>query len=152
MVGELRDLETIRQAMVIADTGHLVLGTLHTPDAIQSINRIVDVFPPHQHQQIRTQLSFSLVGIIGQQLIPRDDQPGLALATEVLIATPAIRSMIREKKDHQIYSIIQTSQKMGMATMNQSLADLYSQGRISYDNAMARTTNTEELIKLIERK
>ena len=150
LIGEMRDLDTIQQALIIADTGHLVLGTLHTSDSIQSINRIVDVFPAHQQRQIRTQLSFILIGILSQQLIPRGDRPGRVLATEVMVATPAIRSMIRESKEHQIYSIIQTSQKFGMRTMNQALAELYTLGMISEEEALSRSSDIEELTKMIK--
>jgi twitching motility protein PilT len=149
LIGELRDLDTIQQAMIIADTGHLVLGTLHTSDSIQTINRIVDVFPAHQQKQIRTQLSFVLIGIISQQLIAKKEGAGRILAAEVLIATPAVRSVIREGKEYQIYSTIQTSQKFGMRTMNQSLAELYTDGLISLDDAMSRSNDVEELAKMI---
>ncbi|MFH1552640.1 MAG: PilT/PilU family type 4a pilus ATPase [Candidatus Omnitrophota bacterium] len=149
LIGELRDLDTIQQALIIADTGHLVLGTLHTSDSIQTINRIVDVFPAHQQRQIRVQLSFVLAGIVSQQLVPRKDQPGRVLAAEVLVATPAVRSMIREAKEHQIYSIIQTSQKSGMRTMNQALAELYAADAIAYDDAIVRSSDVEELTKTI---
>ncbi len=149
LIGELRDLDTIQQALIIADTGHLVLGTLHTSDSIQTINRIVDVFPAHQQRQVRTQLSFCLLGIIAQQLIPRSDVEGLVLAAEILVATPAVRSMIRDEKEHQIYSVIQTSQKYGMKTMNQSLSELYLAGKISKEDALARSSNEEELAKMI---
>ncbi len=149
LIGELRDLDTIQQALIIADTGHLVLGTLHTSDSIQSINRMVDVFPAHQQGQVRTQLSFVLSGILSQHLIPHKGQPGMVLATEVLVATPAIRSMIRDAKEHQVYSIIQTSQKFGMKTMNQALSELYAAGLITYDDAISRSSDVEELTKLI---
>ena len=149
LIGELRDLDTIQQALVIADTGHLVLGTLHTSDSTQSINRMVDVFPAHQQKQIRAQLSFVLLGILSQQLLPFKDKPGRILASEVLVATPAIRSMIRDAKEHQIYSIIQTSQRYGMRTMNQSLSELYKEGVISVDEALARSGDIEELEKLM---
>lgn len=149
LVGELRDLESIRQALVIADTGHLVLSTLHTADSIQTINRIVDVFPSHQQKQIRTQLSFVLLGIVAQQLIPRTDKKGRVLAAEVFVVTPAAKSMIRDEKIHQVYSILQTSQKIGMKTMNQSLCDLYKSGTIAYDHAISYSPDVEELIKLI---
>jgi len=149
LIGELRDLDTIQEAMIIADTGHLVLGTLHTSDSIQTINRIVDVFPAHQQRQIRTQLSFVLVGILAQQLVPRNDQKGRVLSAEVLVSTPAVRSMIRDAKEHQIYSIIQTSQKFGMKTMNQALAELYAKNVVSYDEILSRSSDVEELIKLI---
>jgi twitching motility protein PilT len=149
LIGELRDLDTIQQALIIADTGHLVLGTLHTSDSIQSINRIVDVFPAHQQRQIRTQLSFVLSGILSQHLIPRKGQPGMVLATEVLVSTPAIKSMIRDSKEHQVYSVIQTSQKFGMKTMNQALSELYAAGLITYDDALSRSSDVEELSKMI---
>jgi twitching motility protein PilT len=151
LIGELRDLDSISNALIIADTGHLVLGTLHTPDAVQSINRMVDVFPPYQQKQIRSQLSFVLIGLLAQQLIPCKDGTGQVLAEEILIATPAIRSMIRDSKEHQIYSAIQTSQGIGMRTMNQSLATLYLNGKISYERAMSRSMDVEDLVKLIER-
>jgi len=150
LIGELRDLDTIQQALIIADTGHLVLGTLHTSDSTQSINRIVDVFPPYQQKQIRSQLSFVLLGIISQQLVPRKNKPGRILASEVLVATAAVRSLIRDQKEHQIYSVIQTSQKFGMMTMNQSLADLYEAGEVAVDEALSRATNIEELSKMIK--
>ncbi|RKY42993.1 MAG: type IV pili twitching motility protein PilT [Candidatus Makaraimicrobium thalassicum] len=149
LIGELRDLETIQAAMTIADTGHLVLATLHTSDSTQTITRIVDVFPSHQQRQVRGQLSLILVGVLSQELIPRQDQPGRILATEILVATPAVKSMIRESKEHQIYSIIQTSQKFGMRTMNQVLVEFYTKGIISYEDAVARSSNIEELIKMI---
>ncbi len=149
LIGEMRDLDSIEQAMIIADTGHLVFGTLHTSDSTQTINRVVDVFPAHQQKQIRAQLSFVLVGIISQQLIPRKEGAGRVLASEVLLATPAVRSSIRDSKEHQIYSIIQTSQKHGMITMNQSLAGLVSKGLISREEALARSNDVEELEKLL---
>jgi twitching motility protein PilT len=149
LIGEMRDLDTIQQAMIIADTGHLVLATLHTSDSTQTINRIVDVFPAHQQKQIRTQLSFVLLGILSQQLIPKLEGFGRILAAEVLIATPAVRSVIRDAKEYQIYSTIQTSQKFGMRTMNQSLAELYTDGLISLDDAMGRSSDVEELVKMI---
>ncbi|MFH1665763.1 MAG: type IV pilus twitching motility protein PilT [Candidatus Omnitrophota bacterium] len=149
LIGELRDLDSIQEALIIADTGHLVLGTLHTSDAIQTINRVIDIFPAHQQRQIRVQFSFILLGIISQQLIPHMGRPGRTLASEILVATPAIRSMIREGKEHQIYSVLQTSQKSGMRTMNQALAELYSSGKITYDDAVARSANVEELLKII---
>ncbi|MBD3380360.1 MAG: PilT/PilU family type 4a pilus ATPase [Candidatus Omnitrophica bacterium] len=149
LIGELRDLESISQALIIADTSHLVLATLHTSDSVQAINRLVDVFPSHQQAQIRSQLSFVLLGIISQQLIPKKDASGRVLAAEVLVNTPAIRNLIRDSKEHQIYSVIQTSQEQGMCTMNQALADLYAGGVISYEEAVARSGNMEELINLI---
>ncbi len=152
LIGELRDLETVQQAMIIADTGHLVLGTLHTSDSIQTINRIVDIFPAHQQKQVRVQLSFVLIGIISQQLIPRKGQPGRVLASEILVANPAVRSMIRDSKEHQVYSILQMSQKFGMRTMNHTLFELYAAGKITYDDALLRSSDPEELVKLIKDK
>lgn len=151
LVGEMRDLETIEAALTIAETGHLVLTTLHTADCAQSINRIVDVFPSHQQQQVRVQLSFVLQGILAQQLIPKADGKGRVLAVELLIATPAVRSMIRESKAHQIYSTIQTSQKEGMKTMNQSLYELCRVGSITKEEAFARTLDADELRRLFEK-
>ncbi len=149
LIGEMRDLETIESALNIAETGHLVLATLHTSDAVQSINRIVDVFPAHQQQQVRVQLSFVLLAVIAQQLVPGAAGNGRVLAAEVLVATPAVRALIREGKTHQIYSMIQTSQREGMRTMNQSLAELYTKKAISYDEALARSHDADELFRLI---
>lgn len=150
LIGEMRDLDTIQQAMIIADTGHLVLATLHTSDSIQSINRIIDVFPAHQQRQIRTQLSFVLLGILSQQLIPKKTGSGRVLAAEVLLATPAVRSIIRDSKEHQVYSIMQTSQKYGMHTMNQTLAELCNKNLIAREEALARSSDVEELSKMLE--
>lgn len=151
LIGEMRDLETIESALIIAETGHLVFATLHTSDCVQTINRIVDVFPSHQQQQIRTQLSFVLIGILAQQLIPKIDLKGRVLAVEILLANSAIRSLIRESKAHQIYSVVQTSQKDGMKTMNQALYELYQRKLISYEEAFARTTDPEDLSRLFKR-
>lgn len=152
LIGEMRDLETIEAALRVSETGHLTFATLHTNSAIQTINRIVDVFPPHQQEQVRTQLSFVLEGIIAQQLIPRKNGQGRALAVEVLLPNPAIRNLIREDKVHQIYSMMQTGQaKFGMLTMNQSLYDLYSRGAISYDDALGRSPVPEEFITMVQR-
>ena len=150
LIGEMRDLETIQSAMILADTGHLVLATLHTSDCTQTINSIIDVFPAHQQPQIRSQLSFVLYGILSQQLVPCKDRAGRVMATEVLVATSAIRSMIRDGKEAQIYSVLQTSQKYGMYTMNQALADLCNLGAISKEEAEARATDVEELLRLIK--
>ena len=150
LIGEMRDLETIESALNIAETGHLVLATLHTSDAVQSINRIVDVFPAHQQQQVRIQLSFVLLGIFAQQLIPSMKRDERRLAIEVLLATPPVRALIREGKAHQIYSVIQTSQRDGMRTMNQSLAELHLKREISYEEAMARSHDPEELLRLVQ--
>lgn len=151
LIGEMRDLETIETALICAETGHLVFATLHTSDSAQTINRVIDVFPAYQQQQIRTQLSFVLIGIISQQLIPKAGGKGRVLATEILIANPAIRSMIRESKAHQIYSVIQTGQKESMYTMNQSLFELYKKGLISYDDALGRTLDPEDLLRLFKK-
>jgi twitching motility protein PilT len=151
LIGELRDLETIEAALIIADTGHLVFATLHTSDCVQTINRIVDVFPSHQQQQIRTQLSFVLIGVLSQQLIPRQGGTGRVLAMEILLSNPALRSLIRESKVHQIYSIMQTSQKDGMRTMNQALYELYQRKLISYEDAFARTTDPDDLARLFKK-
>ncbi len=151
LIGEMRDLETIEAALTIAETGHLVMATLHTTDSVQTINRIIDVFPAYQQQQVRTQLSFVLQGIISQQLIPKVGGTGRVLGIEIMVANSAIRSMIREQKVHQIYSIIQTGQKDGMRTMNQSLYDLYTNKMITYEDAMIRSTATEDLMRLFKR-
>ncbi|MBL7155574.1 MAG: type IV pilus twitching motility protein PilT [Candidatus Omnitrophica bacterium] len=152
LIGEMRDLETIESALIIAETGHLVFATLHTSDAVQTVNRVIDVFPAHQQQQIKTQLSFVLLAIVSQQLLPKAGESGRVLATEVLVATPAVRSLIRESKVHQIYSVIQTSQKDGMKTMNQSLADLYNKGAVTPEVCLQKSTNPDELRKLIRRE
>lgn len=151
LIGEMRDLETIESALIVAETGHLVFATLHTSDCVQTINRIVDVFPSHQQQQIRTQLSFVLLGVISQQLIPKYGGKGRVLAAEMLLANPAVRSLIRESKIHQIYSTIQTSQKEGMRTMNQALYELYQKKAITYEDALARTTDPDDLMRLFKR-
>lgn len=151
LIGEMRDLETIESALIVAETGHLVFATLHTSDCVQTINRIVDVFPAYQQQQIRTQLSFVLIGVLSQQLIPKLKGPGRVLATEVLITTPAVRSLVRESKAHQLYSVIQTSQKDGMNTMNQALYDLYQKKLISYEEAFDRTTDQEDLKRIFKK-
>lgn len=151
LIGEMRDLETIESALIIAETGHLVFATLHTSDCVQTINRIVDVFPSHQQQQIRTQLSFVLLGVLSQQLIPREGQKGRVLAVEILLSNPALRSLIRESKIHQVYSVMQTSQKEGMKTMNQALYELYQRKLISYEEAFARTTDPDDLARIFKR-
>lgn len=151
LVGEMRDLETIEAALTIAETGHLVFATLHTSDAVQTVNRIIDVFPSHQQQQVRTQLSFVLVGIVSQQLIPKVGGFGRVLGCEVMIATAAVKSMVREQKVHQIYSLMQTGQKEGMQTMNQALYELYSRKLISYEDATSRSTDPDDLIRLFKR-
>jgi len=150
LIGEMRDLETIEAALSVAETGHLAFATLHTNSALQTINRIVDVFPPHQQSQVRAQLSFVLEGVLCQSLLPRANGPGRAMALEVMIPNSAIRNLIREDKIHQIYSSMQMGQEVsGMQTMNQSLAALYQRRLISLDTAMARTPDADELRGLI---
>ena len=150
LVGEMRDLETIEAAMTISETGHLAFATLHTNSAVQSINRVIDVFPPHQQSQIRAQLSFVLQAVITQMLVPRADGPGRALALEVMIPNAAIRNLIREAKVHQIYGMMQTGQGVsGMQTMNQALYQLYTQGIIDLDTALGRSAEPGELQSMI---
>jgi len=178
-VGEMRDLETISAALTIAETGHLVFATLHTANAAQSIDRIVDVFPPYQQQQIRIQLASVIEAVISQQLLtnqrylaraahgrmeghrqaaatatiqrtwPTLDEIGRVPAVEIMIATPAIRNLIREAKTHQIESALQTGAQYGMQTMDMALADLYRRRLVSYEDAIARAIHPDELRKLI---
>ena len=150
LIGEMRDLETIQAALTIAETGHLTFATLHTNSCAQSIDRIIDVFPPHQQSQVRAQLALVLEAVFNQLLIPRKDGRGRVLAMEIMIATPAIRNMIREEKVHQIYSAMQAGQKFGAQTMNQALADHYLRGRISRQEAVSRSVYPDELLRLIE--
>jgi twitching motility protein PilT len=151
LVGEMRDLETIEAALTIAETGHLTFATLHTNSAAQTMNRIIDVFPPHQQSQVRAQLSFVLEGVMSQQLIPKIGG-GRVLALEVMIPNSAIRNLIREDKIHQIYSIMQTGQsKFGMQTLNQCLYDLYVKKQISYEDCVGRSSNVDELIQMLGR-
>ncbi|MCM8778696.1 MAG: type IV pilus twitching motility protein PilT [Candidatus Omnitrophica bacterium] len=152
MIGEMRDLETMRTALTLAETGHLILGTLHTMDATHAITRIVDVFPPYQQQQIRVQLSLVLIGVIVQQLIPRLDGKGRALAVEIMKVTPAISNLIRENQLQQIYSLIQTGKSEGMVTMNQSLLELYKNKLISAEEALKRSSDPKELMSLMGRR
>jgi twitching motility protein PilT len=149
LVGEMRDLETISAALTIAETGHLTLGTLHTNSCAQTINRIIDVFPTSQQAQVRAQLSLVLEGVLSQQLIPTADGRGRAMSLEIMVATPAIRNLIREEKIHQIYSAMQAGQKFGMQTMNQSLAELVQKRRISREEALNRSSLPEELAGLL---
>jgi twitching motility protein PilT len=152
LIGEMRDLETIESALQVSETGHLTLATLHTNSAVQSINRIVDVFPPYQQEQVRVQLSFVLEGILAQQLIPRRTGQGRVLAAEVLIPNQAIRNLIREDKIHQIYSMMQSGQtKYGMLTMNQSLFDLYKKGQLSQEDALGRSQVPDELVAMFQK-
>jgi len=149
LVGEMRDLETIATALTAAETGHLVFATLHTQDTAQTVDRIVDVFPPAQQHQVRVQLSVSLQGIVTQQLLPTADGQGRCCATEILVPTPAIRNLIREGKTHQIYSALQTGGAHGMQTMDASLADLVRRHKISRELAEARSSSPEELRRLM---
>ncbi|WP_094547045.1 type IV pilus twitching motility protein PilT [Petroclostridium xylanilyticum] len=149
LVGEMRDLETISIAITAAETGHLVLSTLHTVGAAKTIDRIIDVFPPSQQQQIRIQMSTVLQAVISQQLLPRRDKSGRVAAIEVMIANPAIRNLIREGKTHQITSSIQTGLKFGMQTMDGALADLYRKGIITREDAMTYAVDQEMLSKLL---
>jgi twitching motility protein PilT len=148
LVGEMRDLETIHMALTAAETGHLVLGTLHTQDAPQSVDRIIDVFPAAQQGQIRVQLATALQGIVTQQLVPTPSGRGRTVAAEVMIATPAIRNLIREGKTHQIYSAMQAGGAYGMQTMDQALAALVVRGTIAMTTALARCANAEDLRRL----
>jgi twitching motility protein PilT len=153
LIGEMRDLETIEAALTIGETGHLVFATLHTNSAVQSINRIVDVFPPHQQSQVRAQLSFVLQCVVVQILLPRASGPGRVLAAEVMLPNAAIRNLIREDKVHQIYSQMQIGQdKHGMLTMNQSLNTLYQRGLITLEDALGHSHDTVELMTMIEGK
>jgi twitching motility protein PilT len=149
LVGEMRDLETISTALTAAETGHLVFATLHTQDCAQTVDRIVDVFPPAQQGQVRVQLSVALQGIVTQQLLPTADGKGRACAAEILVPTPAVRNLIREGKTHQIYSTIQTGGNVGMQTMDAALADLVRRGQITRELAEARSSTPEELRRLM---
>jgi len=148
LVGEMRDLETIQVALTAAETGHLVFATLHTQDAAQTIDRIIDVFPPHQQQQIRQQLAASLQGVVCQTLARTADGRGRAVATEVLVATSGVRNLIREGKTHQIYSAMQAGAQHGMHTMDQHLAELVRTGRIAYDTALEKCHHVEDFNRL----
>ena len=151
LVGEMRDLETIEAALTISETGHLVFATLHTNSAISTINRIIDVFPPHQQPQIRSKLSFVLQGVLSQQLLSRHGAPGRVLALEVLVPNQAIRNLIREDKVHQIYSQMQVGQdKFSMQTLNQSLYSLFQKRLISQEEAVSRSVEPEEMRMMME--
>lgn len=152
LVGEMRDLETIHTALTLAETGHLIFGTLHTMDAIHTVSRIIDVFSPYQQQQIRVQLSMVLIGVLSQQLIPRQSGKGRVLAYEMMNMVPSIRSLIRENSLPQIYTSIQTGKKVGMVTMNSVLAALCRKEEIAYDEALRRATNVDELNSLLKGK
>ncbi|MCB0883113.1 MAG: type IV pilus twitching motility protein PilT [Thermoleophilia bacterium] len=149
LVGEMRDLETIQIALTAAETGHLVFGTLHTSDAPQTVDRVIDVFPPHQQEQVRVMLANALVGVICQQLLPTVSG-GRVGAFEVMMATPAVRNLIREGKTHQIYSMLQTGSQHGMQSMDACLSDLIRQGIISPHVALERAGSSAELKRLLE--
>jgi twitching motility protein PilT len=149
LVGEMRDLDTISTALTAAETGHLVFATLHTQDTAQTVDRIVDVFPPAQQHQVRVQLSVALQGIVTQQLLPTADGAGRVCASEVLVPTPAVRNLIREGKTHQIYSVLQTGGQHGMQTMDAALADLVRRQKISRELAESRSSAPEELRRLM---
>jgi twitching motility protein PilT len=148
LVGEMRDLETISLAVTAAETGHLVFGTLHTQDTPQTVDRVIDVFPPHQQHQVRAQLANALQGIITQTLIPSIDGRGRVVACEVLVPTPGVRNLIREAKNHQIYSAMQTGGKFGMQTMDAALVELVRKALITQEEAEKRSSNPEELRRL----
>jgi twitching motility protein PilT len=152
LVGEMRDLETIEAALTIAETGHLTFATLHTNSAVQTINRIIDVFPPHQQPQVRAQLSFTLEGVLCQMLLPRANGQGRVMALEIMIPNAAIRNLIREDKLHQIYSMMQAGkERSGMQTMNESLMQHYLRRSITMEQALSASTMPEELTQMIHR-
>ncbi len=149
LIGEMRDLETIGLAITAAETGHLVFGTLHTQDAVQTIDRVIDVFPTHQQAQVRMQMSTNLQGVISQTLVKRADGKGRVAAFEIMIAIPSVRNMIREAKTHQIHSILQTATKQGMMTLDQSLAALVKKKIVTYEDAYEKTTNPAAFAALV---
>jgi twitching motility protein PilT len=149
LIGELRDFETISTAVTAAETGHLVLGTLHTNDCVQAVDRMIDVFPPNQQVQIRSQLAASLLAVFNQRLLPRSDQPGLIAASELLIANVAVRTLIREDKTHQLYSVMETGARDGMYTMDQCLKRLFVHGHIPLEEARRRVRNPREFEKFV---
>lgn len=151
LVGEMRDLETIQTAITAAETGHLVMATLHTVDAVQTIDRVIDVFPPHQQQQIRIQLANTLIGVLAQRLLRRRDGRGRLPAVEILVTTPAVRNLIREGKIHQIYSVIQTGGRLGMQLMDRHLEELCRQGLIERETALENATDPDELGRSLDR-
>ncbi len=152
MIGEMRDVDTIGSALTIAETGHLTLATLHTSDVVQTINRVIDVFPSHQQQQVRTQLSFTLEAVFCQQLLARADGRGRVLACEIMVCNQAVRALIREDKIHQVHSIIQTGGRHGMLTMNQALFTLYRHHQITLEEALAHSSDPDDLRRLFQRQ
>jgi twitching motility protein PilT len=149
LIGEMRDLETIHLAITAAETGHLVFGTLHTTDAVQTVDRVIDVFPTHQQQQVRMQMAVNLIGVISQTLVKRADGTGRVVAFETLVAISAVRNLIRENKTYQIASIIQTGQRHGMQTLDQSLAALVKSGTVRYEDALEKAANVNEFKALV---
>ncbi|MDP9347599.1 MAG: type IV pilus twitching motility protein PilT [Gemmatimonadota bacterium] len=149
LVGELRDLETIQAALTIAETGHLCLATLHTNSAAETINRIIDVFPAHQQEQVRAQLAFVLEGVLTQQLLPKARGRGRCMAAEIMVVTPAVRACIREDKIHQIYSIMQAGKKHGMQTLNDALYQLYVQREVSLEECLKHTSDPTEFLRMV---
>ena len=149
LVGEMRDLETISIAITAAETGHLVFSTLHTIGAAKTVDRIVDVFPPYQQQQIKVQLAAVMQGIISQQLIPKINEKGRVAALEIMISTPAIQNLIREGKTHQLQSCVQTGGKYGMKTMDMSISDLYKRSVISKDDAITYSVDNEMMVRML---
>jgi len=149
LIGEMRDMETMSAALTIAETGHLTLATLHTNSTFESINRIVDAFPPSQQNQVRAQLAFVLEGVLAQQLVPRMRGRGRALVTEVMVCTPAIRAVIRDDKVHQIYGLMQAGQKFGMQTMNQALFNAVVSKEIDTEEALRRSMDPQELSQML---
>jgi twitching motility protein PilT len=151
LIGEMRDKETIEAGLTLAETGHLTFATLHTSDCVQTINRIIDVFPSSQQNQIRTQLSFVLTGVFCQQLLPKATGRGRALAAEIMVPNAAIRALIRDDKCHQIPSQIQTGAKAGMRTMNMSLYELYKNHHITAESCLSRSMDPEDIRRMAER-
>jgi len=149
LIGEMRDLETIQAALTIAETGHLAFATLHTNSAAESINRVVDVFPAHQQEQVRAQLAFVLEGVVTQTLLPKASGKGRVVACEILVATPAIRALIREEKVHQIYSAMQAGKKFGMQTLNDALYQLYVQRQVTLEECLRVTSDPNELKRMV---
>ncbi len=150
LVGEMRDLETMATAITAAETGHLVLATLHTGDAVQTIDRIIDVYPEYQQRQVRVQLAGTLEAVIAQQLIPKKDKSGRVPAVEIMVGTPAVKSLIREGKTHQLRSLIQTGARFGMQTMEQSLRSWVEQGVVSEEDALAVAVDADDLRRLLK--
>jgi twitching motility protein PilT len=151
LVGEMRDLETISTALTAAETGHLVFATLHTQDAPQTMDRVIDVFPPHQQQQVRVQLASTIQGVVTQQLLPTADGAGRAVACEILVATPAVRNLVREGKIHQIYSAMQAGGRFGMQTMDMGLTNLVRAGKVTFEVAQEQCHDVDELRRLLGR-